>query len=241
VARTRRKTRLQRVARSTIVVLLLALLNWPIGWICANFFEPTRFTTRIINGVELESLAKRFKGKGMPESTGELCLWEGWGDTSTQLRVPPSSRIPDADRGEPLWVFRESAFGWPARSIGVESTVSDDHPQRPAQTRLSDSPLMGVWFDASWSLYIKYGNRGVWLPLLPRPFGLMLNRAAFIAAFGLCRHIVIRFRAPSSYQCSSCRYDLRGAPSSICPECGSPFDRSAISPKLETNAIDSNS
>jgi hypothetical protein len=238
--RTERRRRVWRFARWFALVLFLMLLNWPIGWLLMRYGSSVQ--SRIL--------------------FDDQAAAEGW-PVSVPSDWPPPQQFND-DRGfGTSWLFASSInqhtvdptalstlrtaniqrMGWPMFSVACYRIYKPGDSARDPTLRKAFGWSLD-WHDWKDGLIIvDTKTLRVWkLPLIPLPLGLLANTAVMLVPIFAVRFLWKRFfRDVRPYQCRSCDYDLRGAPTAICPECGAAFDRSAIYPKPLANTIDSKS
>jgi hypothetical protein len=127
------------------------------------------------------------------------------------------------------WEFAESATevffqvhwveaGWPVSALRGGSGT-----WRKGNTEYGTSFQTAVALPSEWAKW-DYFFGALLLPAVPTPVGFALDTAFYAAiAFTLwcAPGVVRRRRRRARGLCPACGYDLKGAPTATCPECGS--------------------
>jgi hypothetical protein len=234
---------LRRVLRLVVLPLLLGLVTtWLIAWGCGLWGQPRSgpgdsvglFPDDSPDGV-IHLVMGRTRGYGVDVFGVQLMLapTDSQGDgshfkefarfdvlpcwTHTYRRWASGQAFPAAvpvydprDGAGLMW--SEMACGWPFPALRCMSIMMGDGvlgglpPPKWLPAWRNPPPMPAVPYHPVWS-------------------GLLLNTLLFAAVWsgaGVFSGIVLRRWRISQGHCPSCRYDLRGCPDSICPECGSP-------------------
>ncbi len=230
----RRTQRRWRVVKWATLVVGLVLLNWPMGW--ALLASSQQFQIRYVKGSEASVIGWPARVPSDWPVPSTIIEDAGFGASSVFAGFPDQDELSKPDHPTLRTVWR-TQVGWPCRAIEWTS-INDSGNRVIPNTILRRSGYSIRWHGISGGLTAEQGPPGriYHVPVRPIPLGLAINTTCALAlAIGL-RFTVCRLFGPRPHQCPSCRYDLRGLSSSVCPECGSP-----ISPKPSANASPSNS